>query len=213
MGQAYARGGRRGLGAGLERSYSGRDASTERALRPAGEASPRSCDLSDEPKLIIDSDWKSQAQAEKEKLAEKAVRQAAGSGGSPRRGLRGLGGHAGHQHAVVPRLRPRPVHRAGDGARSSTPSSTSTSWASSSRRPRATSPRPRRPPWRRPCRSSGWPSSKCSQAVAKAIKEGKIKPAEAGANAKPDGRRRGESSGVAGRSAPRVRAHYTLNRP
>jgi hypothetical protein len=29
--------------------------------------------LADEPKLIIDSDWKSQAQAEKDKLAEKAA--------------------------------------------------------------------------------------------------------------------------------------------
>lgn len=32
--------------------------------------------MADEPKLIIDSDWKSQAQAEKEKLAEKAAPKA-----------------------------------------------------------------------------------------------------------------------------------------
>ncbi|MEY3229923.1 MAG: hypothetical protein RL689_10 [Planctomycetota bacterium] len=78
MGQAYARGqspggAGRGGGGGRERSYSGIDVPTTRAFRPAGKASPRSCDLSDEPKLIIDSDWKSQAQAEKEKLAEKAA--------------------------------------------------------------------------------------------------------------------------------------------
>lgn len=74
MGQAYARGGSRGVDRdGRERSYSGTDAPTTRAFRPAREASTRSCDLSDEPKLIIDSDWKSQAQAEKEKLAEKAA--------------------------------------------------------------------------------------------------------------------------------------------
>ena len=74
MGQAYARGGADGGGGGrAERSYSGPDVPTARALRSASEASPRSCDLSDEPKLIIDSDWKSQAQAEKEKLAEKAA--------------------------------------------------------------------------------------------------------------------------------------------
>jgi len=36
----------------------------------------RSLALADEPKLIIDSDWKSQAQAEKEKLAEKAAPKA-----------------------------------------------------------------------------------------------------------------------------------------
>jgi Domain of unknown function (DUF1844) len=39
--------------------------------RPTGAL--RSLPLADEPKLIIDSDWKSQAQAEKEKLAEKAA--------------------------------------------------------------------------------------------------------------------------------------------
>lgn len=35
----------------------------------------------DQPKIIIDSDWKSQAQAEKERLAEKEQHEAAGPGG------------------------------------------------------------------------------------------------------------------------------------
>ncbi len=39
--------------------------------------------MSDEPKLIIDSDWKSQAQAEKDKLAAKAAPKAATPGSDP----------------------------------------------------------------------------------------------------------------------------------
>jgi hypothetical protein len=44
----------------------------------------------DEPKLSIDSDWKAQAQAEKQKLAEQAQQAAAASGGSG--GPQGPGG-------------------------------------------------------------------------------------------------------------------------